>query len=101
MECGAFDLLSGNALEFSILTEIFHAKVRNLFYIASNCFEIEEIPEKLVETLNEQTFDSTGKYEIEGKTRQSAENKQTSNLMGKIEIEGKTRQNAENENEQT
>ena len=31
-----------------------------------------------------------------GKTRQIAENKQTFDLSGKIEIEGKNRQNAEN-----
>ena len=41
-------------------------------------------------------LDLTGKIDIEGKTRQNAENKQTLDLTGKIEIEGKTRQNAEN-----
>ena len=33
---------------------------------------------------------------MRGKTRQNAENKQTFDLTGKIEIEVKTRQNAEN-----
>ena len=35
-----------------------------------------------------QTFDFTGKIEINEKSRQNAENKQTFDLMAKIEIEG-------------
>ena len=36
------------------------------------------------------------KIEIEGKTRQNAENKQTFDLTRKLNFEEKTRQNAEN-----
>ena len=38
---------------------------------------------------NKQTFDLTGKIEIEEKTRQNAENKQTFDLIGKIDMRGK------------
>ena len=50
----------------------------------------------IVQKVRQGIYNLTGKIEIEGKSRQNAENKQTFHLTEKIEIEGKSRQNAEN-----